>query len=131
VRDLLSGARFIGVNNDGLWPVEDGFMPGVGAFVAALRAATGKRPYIVGKPNTFMLKLAMEKANVPRENVLMVGDKLDSDILMGNRAKVRTALVLTGVTAKEEALKATGMLKPDIVAEDLFHLWRLIMTKVV
>ena len=125
-RDLLAGARFIGVNNDALWPVEDGFMPGVGMFVAALRAASGKRPYIVGKPNTFMIKLAMEREKVPPERVLMVGDKLDSDILMGNRAKTQTALVLTGVTGREEAIRATGLLKPRYIARDLRHLWELI-----
>jgi len=122
--DLLSGARFVGVNNDALWPVEDGFMPGVGMFVAALRAATGKRPYIVGKPNTFMLRLAMERADASPDEVLMVGDKLDSDILMGNRARVRTALVLTGVTSREDAASASGMLKPTLVVEDLMSLWR-------
>ncbi len=121
-RDLLSGARFIGVNNDALWPVEDGFMPGVGMFVAALRAASGRRPYIVGKPNTFMLKLAMEKADAAPPEVLMVGDKLDSDILMGNRARVKTALVLTGVTSEDEAYAALGMLKPDFIVRDLGEL---------
>ncbi len=129
-KDLLNGAKFVGVNNDALWPVEDGFMPGVGAFVAALRAASGRRPYIVGKPNTFMLRLAMEKADATEKEVLMVGDKLDSDILMGNRAKVRTALVLTGVTSPEEALSASGMLKPDIVAEDLYQLWDVIKNQI-
>ncbi len=123
-RDLLDGAKFIGVNNDNLWPVEDGYMPGVGAFVAALKAASGRRPYIVGKPNPFMLRLAMEKADVERDKVLMVGDKLDSDVLMGNRAKVKTALVLTGVTSFEEAASASGLLKPNLIVEDLPTLWR-------
>lgn len=122
-RDLMEGAHFVGVNNDNLWPVEDGYMPGVGVFVAALKAASGRKPYIVGKPNPFMLKLAMEKADVPKEKMLMVGDKLDSDILMANRAKVKSALVLTGVTSAEEAASASGMLKPTIVVEDLPSLW--------
>jgi len=126
VNDLLKGAHFIGVNNDALWPTENGLMPGVGVFVAALKAACKREPYIVGKPNIFMLKLAMQKVKVKPYEVLMVGDKLDSDILMGNKARTKTALVLTGVTSKEEALKATGLLKPAIVVENLYQLWKAI-----
>ena len=125
-KDLLEGAHFIGVNNDTLWPTENGLMPGVGVFVAALKAACNREPYIVGKPNTFMLKLAMEKIKATPQEVLMVGDKLDSDILMGNKARTRTALVLTGVTSKEEASAATGLLKPGIIVENLYQLWKAI-----
>lgn len=121
--DIMDGAVFIGVNNDALWPVENGFMPGVGVFVSALETATGRKAYIVGKPNTFMLELAREKVKVPPSRILMVGDKLDSDILMGNRAGVHTALVLTGVTSLSEVEQAEGELKPEIVAEDLVELW--------
>ncbi len=124
--DIMDGADFIGVNNDALWPIENGFMPGVGVFVSALETATGKKAYIVGKPNTFMLELAIEKVKVPASRILMVGDKLDSDIVMGNKAGVHTALVLTGVTSLSELNDAKGELKPEIVVKDLIELCSVI-----
>ncbi len=120
--DIMDGSRFIAVNNDALWPVENGFMPGVGVFVSALKTATNREPYVVGKPNTFMLEIATNRFKVNRNNVLMVGDKLDSDILMGKRAGVKTALVLTGVTSQEDINKISEELKPDIIAKDLMEL---------
>jgi len=128
-KDILNGSLFIGVNGDYLWPVDNGFMPGVGVFLSALEKATGRSPVIVGKPNTFMLKMAIERKRYHPQNVLMIGDKLDSDIFMGKRAGVKTALVLSGVTTEDELKKAPYEVKPDIVAKDLSHLYKLIFSE--
>ncbi len=122
VRDVMEGALFIGVNGDPLWPVEDGFMPGVGVFLSAIREATGVEPFIVGKPNTYMLELAIKVYGCTPSQVLMIGDKLDSDIMMGNRVGAKTALVLSGVTSPEELKEAPTDMQPYIVARDLAHL---------
>jgi len=120
--DIADGAEFIGVNNDGVWPVERGIRPGVGAFVAALATATGRTAYIVGKPNPKMLQIAMEKIKVSPQETLMIGDKPDSDITMGKRIGARTALVLTGLTGPEDLPKLPVEEKPDITAKDLNQL---------
>ena len=126
VKDVMEGALFIGVNGDPLWPVEEGFMPGVGVFLSAIEAATGISPLIVGKPNTYMLELAMEGLGCDPSQVLMVGDKLDSDIMMGKKAGAWTALVLSGVTTPGELDGAPGEMRPHVVARDLAHLGEML-----
>jgi len=122
VKDVMEGALFIGVNGDTLWPVEKGFMPGVGAFLSAIREATGVKPFIVGKPNTYMLELAIRIHGCAPSQVLMIGDKLDSDIMMGRKVGAKTALVLSGVTSPEELKRAPVDMKPHIVARNLAYL---------
>ncbi len=117
--DIAEGAEFVGVNNDGVWPVEKGIRPGVGSFVAALEAATGCRAYIVGKPNPKMLQIAMQKFGAAPEETLMVGDKPDSDITMGKRVGAQTALVLTGLTAPGDLPGLSVEEHPDLVVNDL------------
>ena len=124
--DIAAGAEFIGVNNDGVWPVEKGIRPGVGAFVAALETATNRRAFIVGKPNTKMLQIAMEKAGAQPEETLMIGDKPDSDIVMGKKLGAHTALVLTGLTKAEDVPLLPEEDRPEIVANDLGHLGRIL-----
>jgi phosphoglycolate/pyridoxal phosphate phosphatase family enzyme len=126
VRDVMEGALFIGVNGDPLWPVEEGFMPGVGVFLSAIETATGVKPFIVGKPNTYMLELAMEGVGCQPSQVLMIGDKLDSDIMMGKREGAWTALVLSGVTSPRDLEEAPPEMEPHVVARDLAHLEELL-----
>lgn len=121
-RDIMEGALFIGVNGDNLWPVEEGFMPGVGIFLSALQSATGKPPLIVGKPNTYMLEMAIKRYRCSPGEGLVVGDKLDSDVLMGKKLGAKTALVLSGVTTEEEVKESPLEMKPDFVVKDLAHL---------
>jgi 4-nitrophenyl phosphatase len=120
--DISAGAEFIGVNSDGVWPVERGVRPGVGAFVAALETATNRRAFIVGKPNTKMLQIAMKKARALPEKTLMVGDKPDSDIVMGKRLGTHTALVLTGLTRAEDLSSLPEEESPHLVAKNLKEL---------
>ncbi len=126
VRDVMEGALFIGVNGDPLWPVEEGFMPGVGVFLAAIETATGVKPFVVGKPNTYMLELAIQLFGCEPSRVLMVGDKLDSDIMMGRKVGAKTALLLSGVTSEEELRGVPPEMEPHLVARDLAHLGELL-----
>ncbi|MDR3410235.1 MAG: HAD-IIA family hydrolase [Formivibrio sp.] len=95
------GAKFIGTNPDMIDPVEGGYEPAAGTLLAAISAATGKKPYIVGKPNALMMTLATRKLGVHPDNAVMIGDRMDTDIVGGMEAGMTTALVLSGVTSPE------------------------------
>jgi 4-nitrophenyl phosphatase len=114
---LRSGAMFVGTNPDATFPGERGQVPGNGALLAALRAASGREPTIVGKPEPHLFRVALERLGTPAERTVVVGDRLDTDILGGTRAGLRTALVLTGVTRREELSAAS--LRPDWIFEGL------------
>lgn len=116
-RALLKGAYFIATNDDPAYPVEDGFLPGAGAIVASLAYSTGKRPLIIGKPEPYMLDLIVEEHGVKKEGALMVGDQLSTDILMAKKEGMRSALVLTGVSSRAEALQ--GRIRPDFVVDSI------------
>jgi NagD protein len=102
VRFINGGAKFIGTNPDMIDPVEGGGSePAAGTILAAISAATGKMPYIVGKPNALMMTLATRKLGVHPEDTLMIGDRMDTDIVGGMEAGMKTALVLSGVSNTE------------------------------
>ncbi len=116
---IRRGAPFYGTNPDRTFPTERGLAPGGGAILAALEAATDCSPTIIGKPEAPIFYLALERLGLPPERVLMVGDRLETDILGAKRVGVRTALVLTGVTSEPPP---PGPAAPDIVIPDLFAL---------
>lgn len=119
---IRAGALFVGANPDVTFPTERGLAPGSGALLAAIQAATGTAPLIVGKPEPPLFQAALARLGLPAEEVLAVGDRLETDILGAQRAGLRTALVLTGVTAPDEL--ARSPLRPDGVFLDLPDLTR-------
>ncbi len=114
---IAGGATFIGTNPDRTFPTERGIGPGNGAILAALETATGRPPIIVGKPEPHLFVEAMTRMAVPPEQTLVVGDRLETDIVGGVRAGMRTALLLTGVTSSAE-LRGREV-QPDWTFEDL------------
>ncbi len=114
---LQAGALFIGTNPDPNIPTERGIAIGNGALLAALQAATGKRPLIIGKPETHLFQLALRKLGTQVGETLVLGDRLDTDILGGKNAGLATALLLTGVTHRRDLEDAS--IQPDWVFEDL------------
>jgi 4-nitrophenyl phosphatase len=114
---IQRGALFIATNADTTLPTEAGLVPGAGSIVAALAAATGQRPIVIGKPETPMLETAMTRMGTPPEETVMLGDRLDTDILAGERAGMLTVLVLTGVSTREDLSSAEAL--PDVVVSDL------------
>ncbi len=114
---IRAGADFIATNDDATFPAPDGLWPGAGAIVAAVERATGKEPLIVGKPYRCMMQAALERLGGQPDRTLMIGDRLETDILGGQRAGLRTALVLTGVSRRED-LEGSG-LQPDYVLASL------------
>jgi NagD protein len=102
VRLIRGGAKFIGTNPDMIDPTADGFEPACGAILAGIESACGQKPYIVGKPNSLMMALATQKLGLHTSDTLMVGDRMDTDILGGMEAGMNTALVLSGVTHRDD-----------------------------
>ncbi len=116
-RMISGGAVFVVANTDSTLPVEDGVDPGAGSIVEMIVRATGRKPdFNAGKPNTWILDLAIRSTN--KEEVLVIGDRVDTDIALGNRAGVDTLLVLTG-TSKPEDLESSPYM-PTYVAKDLY-----------
>lgn len=100
---LRSGAEFIATNSDRTFPTPQGLIPGVGAILALLETASDKKPIVVGKPDPLMYKIALERMDVSPSECLVVGDRLETDILGGQQLGCQTALVLSGVTTAEQA----------------------------
>jgi NagD protein len=98
IRLIEVGARFIATNPDVSGPSDEGSLPATGAVAALITAATGRQPYFVGKPNPMMLRSAMNRIEAHSENTVMVGDRMDTDIVAGIEAGLDTILVLTGST---------------------------------
>lgn len=98
---VMNGARFIGTNPDVNGPVEGGFHPACGAACAMIEASSGKSPYFIGKPNPLMMRGALNLLSVRAAEAIMVGDRMDTDVLAGLELGLRTALVLTGTSTRE------------------------------
>ena len=102
IRFVSAGARFIATNPDVNGPGEGGIVPATGAVAALISAATGVKPYFIGKPNPLMMRTALRTLGAHSENSVMIGDRMDTDIVAGLESGLRTILVLTGVTRREQ-----------------------------
>ena len=101
IRLIRAGARFIATNPDPIGPGDGGIVPATGAVAALVYEATGMRPYYVGKPNPLMIRSALRALGGHSETSVMIGDRMDTDIIAGAEAGMETTLVLTGVTTRE------------------------------
>ncbi len=120
---LRAGAAYVATNADVTYPSEEGLIPGAGTIVAALRACTGVEPTVVGKPGPVLTESALRIIGVDPAEAVMLGDRLDTDILSGQRTGCRTVLVLTGVSDRAE-IESSGI-RPDLVVETLEPLTRI------
>ena len=119
IRLINDGARFIATNPDATGPSADGPMPATGAIAALITKATGKDPYVVGKPNPMMFRSAMNKIGAHSENTAMIGDRMDTDIVAGIEAGLHTVLVLTGISDQTEIERYP--FRPDEVLRGVFE----------
>ncbi len=101
VRLIDEGARFIATNPDVSGPTERGIVPGCGATAALIQSATGQSPFFVGKPNPLMMRSALDYLGVHSRDTVMIGDRMDTDIIAGVESGLETILVLTGMTRRE------------------------------
>lgn len=102
IRLVVGGARFIATNPDPVGPSESGIVPACGAMAALIETASGKKPFFVGKPNPLMMRNALNYLGVHSENTVMVGDRMETDIIAGIESGMETILVLSGVTRLED-----------------------------
>jgi 4-nitrophenyl phosphatase len=111
------GVPFYGTNPDLTFPTPEGLIPGAGAYLALITAATDVKPIIAGKPQPYLLELARERLGTAKHETLVVGDRLETDIAGGQAAGCPTALVLSGVSTRE--MGEAWQPKVDIIAKDL------------
>jgi NagD protein len=102
IRFIEAGARFIITNPDVTGPTPSGIVPATGSFAALITKATGREPYVVGKPNPMMFRSAMNQIGAHSENTGMIGDRMDTDVIAGIEAGLHTVLVLTGISDPAE-----------------------------
>jgi HAD superfamily hydrolase (TIGR01457 family) len=120
---IIAGAEFIATNRDATFPVENGVVePGGGALVSAIETASGIKPLVIGKPEAYALEKVLELAQSKPENSVIIGDRLETDILLGNRIGMHTVLPLTGVSDAESATNAPTEMKPQRIISDLIEL---------
>jgi NagD protein len=105
MRFVAGGARFIATNPDVSGPGEGGMVPATGAVAALISAATGVQPYYIGKPNPLIMRTALRTIDAHSEDSVMVGDRMDTDIIIGTESGLETILVLTGVTRREDVAR--------------------------
>jgi 4-nitrophenyl phosphatase len=120
---IRAGARFFATNRDPTYPSEEGLLPGTGTMIAALETASGVKPTVIGKPEPAMFQLAMAQMGARPETTATIGDRLETDILGGQRAGLTTICVLSGASSRAEA----EAFRPDYIFEDiadLLHTWQ-------
>ncbi|MEC5424928.1 TIGR01457 family HAD-type hydrolase [Virgibacillus sp. C22-A2] len=122
--EIRNGAAFISTNSDVAIPTERGFLPGNGALTSVITVSTGVAPVFIGKPESIIMREALEVLGTPEQETLMVGDNYYTDILAGIRADLDTLMVFTGVTPYEEL--ANLEIKPTYHVQNLSDWIKLI-----
>jgi 4-nitrophenyl phosphatase len=122
---IQSGALFVATNPDLSFPIERGQAPGAGAFITAVQLITDTEPLMIGKPEPPLFNLARERLGLSAEEILVLGDRIETDILGAQRAGIAAGLLLTGVTSSDQAEAST--IKPDWIFNDLPSLTRELM----
>ncbi len=123
IRLIERGARFIATNPDVSGPTPQGMVPATGSVAALIRTATGRSPYFVGKPNPLMMRSALNRLHAHSETTVMIGDRMDTDIISGLEAGIRTVLVTTGSTRPDQV--ETFPYRPTRVVESIADLVEL------
>ena len=122
---LLKGARFFATNADKACPMPGGGIPDAGATIAALEHITGRKlELLAGKPSTLIMQVALDRLGSPPDRCMMIGDRLETDMFMGQQAGMKTAVVLTGASRREDVARMTR--PPDFVLENIGALPRVL-----
>ena len=120
IRLINRGARFIITNPDATGPSAEGPLPATGSVAALITKATGREPYVVGKPNPMMFRSALNKIGAHSKKTGMIGDRMDTDIVAGIEAGLHTVLVLTGISDQREIEKYP--FRPDEIVDSVADL---------
>lgn len=117
---IQNGAKFVACNCDSGFPSPEGLLPGAGAIVNAITTVVGIEPVVLGKPNDYIIRYAVRRLGTELDKTAIVGDRLDTDILLGKKMGMITMLVLTGVVKSKEEI---SRINPDFVFKDVEDLW--------
>lgn len=98
---VLKGAKLIGTNPDASGPIETGITPSTKALIAPIEIASGRKAYYVGKPNPLMMRIALKRLGVKREEAIVIGDRMDTDVRCGLESEIDTLLVLSGIATRD------------------------------
>ncbi|MCK5793653.1 MAG: HAD-IIA family hydrolase [Anaerolineales bacterium] len=112
---IREGVLFVGTNPDKTFPYAGGIAPGAGSIISPIESASGTAPVMIGKPEKHLYQLALDRSGSLPAEALMIGDRLETDILGAQRMGIRTGLVLTGITSRDGVQK--WQQKPDMIAE--------------
>jgi len=120
MRSIQSGAAFVATNTDKTYPAEEFEMPGAGSIIASIVACTNKRPRVVGKPSRIFFSAAVARLNgsVNPRNIVVIGDRPETDVVMANRNGCVSVLVLSGVTKEFDTRRLRGHERPKFVFAD-------------
>jgi NagD protein len=105
IRCVLGGAKLIGTNPDVTGPSEGGLIPACRALISPIELATGRQAYYIGKPNPLIMRHSLRKLDCHREDAVIIGDRMDTDIIAGIESEILTVLVLSGITKREDIEK--------------------------
>ena len=125
MRLIKGGAAFIATNTDGSYPTPEGINPGTGMVIGALHYASGTEPYVVGKPQPAIFQTALRTLESQPDETLMVGDRLETDILGANQLSIQTVALLSGVSSRDEIKE--NQIQPDFIYEDIAALHRALI----
>ncbi|HLO32722.1 MAG TPA: HAD-IIA family hydrolase [Anaerolineales bacterium] len=114
---VRNGIPLYATNMDKTFPTARGQVPGAGAWVSVITTATNVEPIVAGKPFPFLMELSLERLGTKKEETLVIGDRLETDIAAGQAIGCPCALMLSGVSTKEQAEKWKP--KIDVIAADL------------
>ena len=117
VLNIRAGAKFIGTNGDRTFPSSEGIIPGAGAILAAIETGSGVKPIVMGKPEPYLYEAALKRMRAVPEQTLVLGDRLETDILGAVRLSLKSVLVLSGVTMRAQL--AASDYQPDWVFDDI------------
>ncbi|WP_436839011.1 HAD-IIA family hydrolase [Nocardia salmonicida] len=120
IRLVDRGAKFIATNPDATGPSRDGVLPATGSVAALITRATGKEPYYVGKPNPLMMRSALRQIGAHSQSTVMIGDRMDTDVIAGLEAGLRTVLVTSGIST-ESSVEAYPF-RPTMVVDSVADL---------
>lgn len=120
--NIRAGAKFIGTNGDRTFPNPEGIVPGNGALLALIETATDVKPFVIGKPSPTLYQMALKRLGAVKEQTLVLGDRMETDILGAVLLGLKSALVLSGVTTREQL--AASDYQPDWVFDDIADLNR-------
>lgn len=114
---VLGGARLIGTNPDLTGPSEKGIVPACRALIAPIELSTGRHPYYIGKPNPLIMRHSLKRLGCRREEAVIIGDRMDTDIIAGIESEIQTVLVLSGITQEPDLERFAY--RPGLILDDI------------